>query len=150
MNQIKIGKFISQCRKEKKLTQNQLAEKLGITDKAVSKWETGKSMPDISLLIPLCEILDITLNEMFAGEYISADKIKEKTDEVLINIMETRKRQNFISTLFSAMISIGIVLFFLPSINNWNMYLGIAVTAFGLLLFLIGVYGKIRNPRMFR
>lgn len=150
MNQIKIGKFISQCRKEKKLTQNQLAEKLGITDKAVSKWETGKSMPDISLLIPLCEILDITLNEMFAGEYISEDKIKEKTDEVLINIMENRKRQNFISTLFSVMISIGIVLFFLPSINNWNMYSGIAVTAFGLLLFLIGVYGKIRNPRMFR
>ena len=82
MNQIKIGKFISECRKEKKLTQSQLAEKMNITDKAVSKWENGKSLPDISLLLPLCEILGISLNELFIGEHIPNDKIKEKTDEV--------------------------------------------------------------------
>ena len=82
MNQIKIGKFISECRKEKKLTQSQLAEKMNITDKAVSKWENGKSLPDISLLLPLCEILGISLNELFIGEHIPDDKLKEKTDEV--------------------------------------------------------------------
>ena len=63
MNQEKIGKFISNVRKDKKLTQRQLADKLGITDRAISKWENGKSMPDLSLLKPLCDILDISINE---------------------------------------------------------------------------------------
>ena len=93
MNQIKIGKFISECRKEKKLTQSQLAEKMNITDKAVSKWENGKSLPDISLLLPLCEILGISLNELFIGEHIPDDKLKEKTDEVLLDMIENKKGQ---------------------------------------------------------
>lgn len=68
MNQTEIGKFIARCRKEKKLTQAQLAEKLNITDRAVSKWETGKSMPDSSIMLELCEILGITVNELLSGE----------------------------------------------------------------------------------
>lgn len=87
MNQIKIGTFISDCRKAKGWTQNQLGEKLGITDKAVSKWETGRSMPDLSLFIPLCNLLNITLNELLAGEHIPEEKLKEKTDEVLLEII---------------------------------------------------------------
>lgn len=87
MNQIKIGGFISGCRKSQAWTQSQLAEKLGITDKAVSKWETGKSMPDISLLMPLCDVLGITLNELLAGEYISDEKLKEKSNAVLMEVM---------------------------------------------------------------
>ena len=89
MNQIKIGAFISERRKVKGWTQNQLAEKLGITDKAVSKWETGRSMPDLSLFIPLCNLLEITLNELFAGEYISEQNLKEKTDEVLMEVVKS-------------------------------------------------------------
>ena len=87
MNQNKIGAFISERRKAKGWTQNQLAEKLGITDKAISKWETGRSMPDLSLFIPLCGILEITLNELFAGECITDENIKEKADEVLMEVI---------------------------------------------------------------
>ena len=70
MEQAMIGKFISACRKEKGLTQMQLAEKLNITNRAVSKWETGKSMPDVSLMLDLCNILGITVNELLSGERI--------------------------------------------------------------------------------
>lgn len=87
MNQNKIGAFISERRKAKGWTQNQLAEKLGITDKAISKWETGRSMPDLSLFIPLCGLLEITLNELFAGECITDENIKEKADEVLMEVI---------------------------------------------------------------
>ena len=68
MNQIDTGKFIASCRKEKGLTQAQLAEKLNITDRAVSKWETGKCMPDSSIMLELCNILDVTVNELLSGE----------------------------------------------------------------------------------
>lgn len=87
MNQIRIGAFICERRRAKGWTQNQLAQKLGITDKAISKWEAGKSMPDLSLFMPLCTLLDISLNELFAGECISDEKIKEKTDEVLMDVI---------------------------------------------------------------
>ena len=87
MNQMKIGAFISERRKAKGFTQSQLAEKLEITDKAVSKWETGRSMPDLSLFVPLCTLLDITLNELFAGECIAEEKLKEKADEVLMDVI---------------------------------------------------------------
>ncbi len=87
MNQNKIGAFISERRKAKGWTQNQLAEKLGITDKAISKWENGRSMPDLSLFIPLCGLLEITLNELFAGECIPDENIKEKADEVLMEVI---------------------------------------------------------------
>lgn len=87
MNQVKIGGFISARRKESGLTQSQLAEKLGITDKAVSKWETGKSMPDLSLFTPLCALLKITLNELLLGEYISDENLKEKSNQVLLEVI---------------------------------------------------------------
>ena len=71
MNQEAIGKFISTCRKEKGLTQTQLAEKLNITNRAVSKWETGKSVPDAAIMLDLCEILDVSVNELLSGERIA-------------------------------------------------------------------------------
>lgn len=87
MNQNKIGAFISERRRAKGWTQNQLAEKLEITDKAVSKWETGRSLPDLSLFVPLCNLLDITLNELFAGECIPEENLKEKADAVLLEVI---------------------------------------------------------------
>ena len=87
MNQIKIGAFISERRKAKGWTQSQLAEKLEITDKAISKWETGRSMPDLSLFMPLCTLLDVTLNELFAGECIAEENLKEKADEILMDVI---------------------------------------------------------------
>lgn len=78
MNQTEIGEFIAKCRKEKKLTQAQLAERLNITDRAVSKWETGKSMPDSSIMLELCEILGITVNDLLSGEKISMESYEKK------------------------------------------------------------------------
>jgi putative ABC transport system ATP-binding protein len=87
MDQVKIGKFISECRKANGWTQIQLAVKLGVTDKAVSKWETGRSIPDVSLLMPLCKILKCSLNELLLGEAISSDDLVEKSNELLMGII---------------------------------------------------------------
>ena len=78
MDQIKIGRFIAQRRKAEGLTQSQLAEKLGITDRAVSKWETGKSLPDASIMLQLCELLQITVNDLLCGEVVSMENYNEK------------------------------------------------------------------------
>ncbi len=116
MNQIEIGKFIAKCRKEKKLTQAQLAEKLNITDRAVSKWEMGKNMPDTSIMLELCEILGITVNELLSGEKIDMENMEnyeKKVDENLIALK--RKDENnmtknvIISILFSITLLIGIM-----------------------------------------
>ena len=87
MDQKKIGSFIAARRKDNGLTQSQLAEKLGITDKAISKWETGKSMPDLSLFNPLCNLLQIILNELLLGEFISDENLKEKSNQVLFEVV---------------------------------------------------------------
>ena len=70
MNQEKIGKFILELRKEKNMTQQELADKIGVTDRAISKWENGRGMPDLSLMKPLCDVLGITLNELISGSLI--------------------------------------------------------------------------------
>ena len=88
MDQEKIGKFIADLRKEKKLTQVQLAEKLGVTDKSVSRWENGKCLPDVSLFRDLCNILGVTLNEFFSGEKIEEEKFKEQADNNLFSALE--------------------------------------------------------------
>lgn len=83
MDQIKIGKFIAQKRKEQKLTQSQLAEKLGITDRAVSKWETGRSLPDASVMLELCGLLRITVNDLLTGEAVSMKNYDENMEKIL-------------------------------------------------------------------
>ncbi len=88
MDQIKIGKFISENRKKQSLTQEQLAEKLNISKNAVSKWERGLNLPDVSIMQDLCKILDITLNELFCGERISDEKFKEAADNNLLHALE--------------------------------------------------------------
>ena len=86
MNQEKIGRFIARSRKEKKLTQAELGEKLNVSYKAVSKWENGRSMPDISIMQELCNILGISLNELFAGEKIKEKDIKKESENNLLEL----------------------------------------------------------------
>lgn len=90
MDQEKIEKFIALCRKNCGYTQASLAEKLGITDRAVSKWETGKSMPDVSIMLELCELLKINVNELLTGEHIAMDYYKEKAEENLIELQRKK------------------------------------------------------------
>lgn len=92
MNQIEIGKFIAKCRKAKKLTQAQLAEKLNITDRAVSKWETGKSMPDSSIMLELCKILGITVNELLSGQEIRMENHEQYEQTVNKNLITLKKK----------------------------------------------------------
>lgn len=103
MNQVKIGKFISECRKEKGLTQQELADRLGLTAKAVSKWETGKGLPDVSLYEAVCKELGITLNEFFAGEHIEENRVVAQTDENLEDILKEyykmKKQKNIITVV---------------------------------------------------
>ena len=89
MDQIKIGKFISSCRKEQGMTQSALAEKLGISDRAVSKWETGKSMPDSGIMLELCELLGINVNELLSGERIMTEVYDKRAEE---NLLEMRRQ----------------------------------------------------------
>ena len=84
MDQIKIGKFIAFCRKEQGMTQAVLAEKLGISDRAISKWETGKSMPDSGIMLELCELLKINVNELLSGERIMAEAYDKRAEENLL------------------------------------------------------------------
>ena len=81
MDQIKIGKFISLKRKEKRLTQQELAEKLGVSDRTIGNWENGRNMPDLSLFKPLCNELDITLNDLMSGEKVNEKEYQEKLEE---------------------------------------------------------------------
>lgn len=92
MDQVKIGRFIAQCRKEKNLTQAQLAEQLNLTDRAVSKWETGKGLPDASIMPDLCELLSISINELFSGERVLTDNYKRKAEENLLRIKKEAER----------------------------------------------------------
>lgn len=94
MDQKRIGAFIAQCRKEKNLTQMQLAELLEITNQAVSKWENGRGMPDVSLLQPLCDVLGISLNELFSGEHISAEEYKGKAEENISRLFKEKQIAN--------------------------------------------------------
>ena len=94
MNQEKIGKFIAACRKEQGLTQAVLAEKLGITDRAVSKWETGRSLPDASLMPVLCDLLGISINELFSGERLDMDQYKEMAEQHLLEMRRQEEEAN--------------------------------------------------------
>ena len=94
MDQIKIGKFISECRKKKNLTQMQLSEKLGITDKAISKWERGVSMPDSSIMLELCDILGISVNELLSGERSNMENKDQKNEQLLLEMSKELEKKN--------------------------------------------------------
>lgn len=94
MNQIKIGKFIAQCRKKENLTQMQLAEKLNITDRAVSKWETGKALPDASIMLTLCEILKITVNDLLSGEIVTMENYNKEMEQKLIEMVRQKEEND--------------------------------------------------------
>ena len=88
MEQKKIGQFISELRKEQEMTQQQLADSLGVSNKTISKWECGNGMPDISSIIPLCEILNITVNELISGERLTPDNYSQKAEENMLHFIK--------------------------------------------------------------
>ncbi len=117
----KIGKFIAACRKEKGLTQMQLAESLDITDRAVSKWERGKSMPDAALMLELCHTLGISVNELLSGEKISMENTNQKNEQLLLDMAKEVERKN--KTIWTSMWVIMIV-------SMIALFAGISIAAF--------------------
>lgn len=143
MNQIKIGKFIAICRKEQKLTQMQLAEKLGITDRAVSKWETGKSLPDASIMLELCSILKITVNDLLSGEMVNMKDSNKEMENKLIELV--KQKQEADKRLLSMEIFVGVMvsvilftLVFLASFVQMANWLRVFLIAVVFFLFIIG------------
>ncbi len=144
MEQLKIGRFIAECRKRENLTQMQLAEKLNITDRAVSKWERGKAMPDSSIMLDLCKILKITVNDLLSGEIIVMDNYREKTEELLLEL--TSQKEQTDKKLLSLEILIGILSMiillgftFVASFFNMENWLRITFIISGFLVALIGL-----------
>ena len=144
MNQEKIGKFIAECRKNKKLTQQDLAEKLNVSDRTIGNWENGRNMPDLSLFKPLCDELDITINELLSGEKIKKEVYQEKFEENIINTIDysskkIKEKSKIISIILIVLgilitiISIGIF----PSESSW----GSVYSILGGIISVIGVGG---------
>ena len=142
MNQEKIGKFIASCRKQKNITQQELAEKLGVSDRTIGNWENGRNMPDLSLFKPLCKELDISLNDLMSGEKVAEKEYQERLEENIINTIDyTNKkienRNNYIGLIliiFGVIIAITAVAIF-PSESSW----GSIYSVFGAIISLIGI-----------
>ena len=150
MDQSKIGRFIADRRKAQGMTQMQLAERLGITDRAVSKWETGRSMPDASVMLALCGILKITVNDLLCGEAVSMENYKDRTEENLLEMVRAKEAADrrllslevvsgVVSVLFLfAMIAVGTVfmtmgqpqwMFFVPVAAGMIQFIAVALYA---------------------
>ena len=149
MDQIKIGRFIATRRKEVGLTQLELAEKLNISDRAISKWETGKSLPDASIMIELCEILGIGINELFYGEMINMNENDKKYDEILLAMKkeqeESTKRLLTMEIVIGVLISIVFfALIFIASFVEMEEWLRITLIMTGFIPFIIMIPFAIR------
>lgn len=149
MEQAKIGRFIAECRKNKNMTQAELAEKLNITDRAISKWETGKGMPDSSIMLELCNELDISVNELLSGEVIKMENYNQKAEE---NLLEMKKQKEETDReMLRLEIVIGyistitfLILVFVASFVEMNTVIRILLIIGGSIVFAVGVINTIK------
>lgn len=153
MDQIKIGKFIADERKRKKYTQRQLGDILGISDKTISKWETGKGFPEISLLLPLCEELQISVNELLSGERLTEVDYKKKAEENMVNFIkeqeENRKKMQ-LSFIVGGIATVSfITLILVVTIYTEVMSLPAKITLITIacLIFAVGMYVAMQGER---
>ena len=144
MDQEKIGKFIQEKRKEKKLTQSDLAEKLNITDRAISKWENGNCLPDAGTMPELCKILNISINDLFSGEIVDMKDNEKKLEENLLEMTKIKEEKD--KQLLALEYVIGytasitfLILIFIASFIEMETWLRIILIATGLIIFAFGV-----------
>ena len=148
MNQEKIGKFIVKIRKEKKLTQQELAEKLGVSDRTIGNWENGRNMPDLSLFKPLCEELNISINDLLSGEKLKKEKYQEKFEENVINTIDYSNKRIKLSKdhiysllmIFGLFISITALTMFSAD-SSWSCIYSLV----GIIIFIIGLWLKTKK-----
>ncbi|MBQ7948982.1 MAG: helix-turn-helix transcriptional regulator [Clostridia bacterium] len=150
MDQVKIGKFIAECRKKNNLTQLQLAEKLGITDRAVSKWENGKAMPDSAIMLDLCKILKISVNDLLSGEEVGTmNTYDEKLEKNLVEMVKQKEEMD--KRLLSLEILIGVLSMiillgfnFIAGFVPMQTWLRISLIAVGVVTCIIGIVYALR------
>lgn len=152
MDMVKIGTFIAKIRKEKGLTQQKLAEKLNVSDRAVSKWERGINLPDSSIMIHLCKILGISVNELLTGDYINDDNYINKAEENLLSLKEKYQKSN--KELLKMEIVIGylssitfLTLIFIVSFIDMSIILKVGLIILALIEFIIGISFAIELER---
>ena len=149
MDQIKIGKFIAECRKKQELTQKQLAERLNVTDRAVSKWENGRAMPDSSIMLFLCDILKISVNDLLCGEVVSMDKYNKELEKRLLETIKQKEEADRrllmlevfigITAVVSLLAITGVAIF--VQMDDW---LRVVLIAVAFLIFLVGCFFALR------
>lgn len=149
MDQSKIGKFIAACRKKENLTQLQLAEMLNITDRAVSKWETGKTLPDSAIMLQLCDILKITVNDLLSGEVVTMDQYNKELENNLLELVKEKELAH--KRLLVVEVFVGITatvvlltLIFVAAFVPMENWLRIILIVFGFILFLTGCFYAVR------
>lgn len=149
MDQAKIGKFIAERRKMANLTQMQLAEKLSITDRAVSKWETGKAMPDSSIMLDLCHVLQISVNDLLCGEVITVDHYNKELENNLLEMIKQKELAD--KRLLAVEVLIGITaivvlfaLIFVSAFVPMETWLRVVLMILGFVLFLAGCFYALR------
>ena len=142
MDQIKIGRFIAECRKKKGLTQMELAERIGVTDRAVSKWENGRSMPDSSIMLALCKELEISVNDLLCGEVVSMDNYNKELENKLLEVVEEKEKADrhllsleIVVGVMCVAILLGLVAF--ASFLQLEEWLRVVLILIGLVPFLV-------------
>lgn len=149
MNQIKIGKFIAERRRERGMTQMQLAERLNITDRAVSKWETGKSLPDASIMLELCEHLGITVNDLLYGEVVQMENYNKEMEKNLLDVIKEKEaadrrllRVEIIMGVVSIVIllALGAIAAYVPMADGWRIALIVLAIAQELVFCFCGLH----------
>ena len=143
MDQIKIGKFIAKVRKEKNITQRELADVLMISNKTVSKWECGKGLPEVSLMMPLCKALGISVNDLLTGERVSELDYKEKAEENMMNLMQEnqKNKKNLTLSIICGVVTIVAVcsLVVIASYIEMHAAIRIALIVFAIAIAALGI-----------
>ena len=143
MDQIKIGKFIAEERKAKKYTQRELADKLSISDKTISKWERGNGFPEVSLLLPLCNELEITVNELLSGERLQAMDYKKKAEENMVNLVkeaQESKKKIIMSAMVGVLVIVAAVpLFVVAGMFEMQVWTRVLLMGIGFVIMVMGI-----------
>lgn len=143
MDQVLIGKFIASERKRKGYTQKQLSEKLGISDKTISKWERGNGFPEVSLLLPLCDELDITVNELLSGERVSEEDYRKKAEENMVNLVreaQESKKKIILSAMVALLVIVAATpMFVISGAIEMNTWIRVILIAIGFVVIVIGI-----------
>lgn len=150
MDQIKIGRFIAQRRRDLGYTQRELADRMSISDKTVSKWERGNGFPEPSLLLPLCRELDITVNDLLSGEVVSGQDYQKKAEENIMNILQENRRRLALTTITGIISTIAfLTLILIVSLYTHVMALEvrILIAAIACVIFALGIYVAMKGEQ---